>query len=495
MSTMEAGLPQGTAPPRNVVAIHPHLRVPTTGVERRRNPLRLALMSLDLVTIAITLSLATVAFVGLSGPPASTRGSTYFLISLVSMPGWSIAFTQQRLYSSRYLGRAVDELRRLFLGVVLGVAYMAVASVVLKTEVDRAWFVIAGAGVMVTVGIERAVVRRAFRRWRASGRMQRKVVIVGHNAESEEIANLLGEQPQLGYSVVGLVQSSAVPHDEDDLADVVEATIDLVHAEGASSVIIAASAIDVGTSNRLTRELADHGIHVEMSSTLLDIAVNRITVHALGRFPVMHIQPVQRDGWRSHAKRVFDVVLAAAMLVVTVPLVAIAAIAIKLTSRGPVFFSQTRVGKYGQTFTLYKLRTMVNDAEAQRAGLQALSEADGPLFKMKADPRITSVGRILRSLSIDELPQLWNVLKGEMALVGPRPALPEEVEGWPTNAYQRLRVLPGVTGMWQVSGRSSTRFDEYVRLDLYYVDNWSLVTDVAIILRTVPSVFSRRGSW
>jgi exopolysaccharide biosynthesis polyprenyl glycosylphosphotransferase len=493
MSTMEARLSEGAPLPHNVVPIHSQLRVPA--VERRRNPLRIGLMSLDLVTIALTITVVTIAFVGLSSPPASTRGSTYFWIALVSMPAWTIAFTQQRLYSARYLSRAVDELRRLILGIVLGVAYMAVASVVLKTDVERAWFVAVGAGVLLTVGIERASVRRAFRNWRASGRMQRKVVIVGHNAESDEIASLLEDQPQLGYRVVGLVQSSPVGPADEELADVVEATIELVRAEDASCVIIAASAIDVGTSNRLTRALADHGIHVEMSSTLLDIAVNRITVHALGRFPVMHIQPTQRDGWRSHAKRVFDVCLASVLLVLSAPFFAVSAIAIKLTSRGPVFFSQTRVGRYGQTFTLYKLRTMVRDAEAQRAELEALSEADGPLFKLRRDPRATRVGRVLRSLSIDELPQLWNVLRGEMALVGPRPALPGEVEGWPTNAYQRLRVLPGVTGMWQVSGRSSTRFDEYVRLDLYYVDNWSLVTDVTITLRTVPSVFARRGSW
>jgi len=172
----------------------------------------------------------------------------------------------------------------------------------------------------------------------------------------------------------------------------------------------------------------------------------------------------------------------------------VAAIAIKLDSRGPVLFKQSRVGRDSEPFAILKLRSMVQDAEAQLIDLAHANEADGPLFKIKDDPRITRVGRLIRRTSIDEIPQLWNVLKGEMSLVGPRPALRHETEAWDPLLTQRLRVKPGLTGMWQVNGRSESSFEDYTRLDLYYVDNWSLLTDIAILAKTVPVVMTSRGA-
>jgi lipopolysaccharide/colanic/teichoic acid biosynthesis glycosyltransferase len=176
------------------------------------------------------------------------------------------------------------------------------------------------------------------------------------------------------------------------------------------------------------------------------------------------------------------------------PILIAAAIAIKLESKGGVFFAQERVGRDGKQFRMIKLRTMVADAEERKAELDALNEADGPMFKIANDPRITRVGALLRKLSIDEIPQFINVLHGEMSLVGPRPALQSEVEQWTVEVHERLRVLPGITGMWQVSGRSDTTFDEYKRLDLYYVDNWSLAHDLRIVGKTFGVVLARRGA-
>jgi exopolysaccharide biosynthesis polyprenyl glycosylphosphotransferase len=259
--------------------------------------------------------------------------------------------------------------------------------------------------------------------------------------------------------------------------------------------VIAATAMDLGTSNRLIRELTDNGIHVELSSTLRDIAADRLTVRPLGRFPVVYVEPVQRHGWRAAAKRTFDIAFSCVAGLIVVPVVGICAIAIKLTSRGPVFFRQERVGRAGKRFAVLKLRTMVVGAEAMMGQLRDLNEADGPLFKMRRDPRVTKVGRFLRRTSLDELPQFWNVLRGEMSLVGPRPAIPAEIEGWGPELHQRLRVKPGITGMWQVSGRSSASFEDYARLDLYYVDNWSLVSDLTLLMKTVPSVLFSRGAY
>ena len=176
------------------------------------------------------------------------------------------------------------------------------------------------------------------------------------------------------------------------------------------------------------------------------------------------------------------------------PVLAVAAFAVKVDSRGKTIFRQTRVGRDSRPFAVLKLRTMVMGAEAMRAGLLAENEADGPLFKMEQDPRVTRVGRFLRRTSIDEIPQLWNVLRGSMSLVGPRPALPHETEEWDSLLTQRLRVKPGITGMWQVNGRSQSSFADYTRLDLYYVDNWSLTSDLAILVKTIPVVLSRKGA-
>jgi exopolysaccharide biosynthesis polyprenyl glycosylphosphotransferase len=274
----------------------------------------------------------------------------------------------------------------------------------------------------------------------------------------------------------------------------VERTLDIVRQAQASGVVIAASALDLASTNRLVRELTEAGVHVELSSSLRDIASNRLIMRPLGRFPVVYVEPVRRSGWRSHAKRCFDLAMATVALVLMAPVLFLCALAIKLDSAGPVVFKQERVGRHGRRFRVYKLRTMVVDAEAQLANIAHLNEADGPLFKVRNDPRITRVGRFLRKTSLDELPQLVNVLRNEMSMVGPRPALPREVLEWDEELRNRLRVRPGITGMWQVNGRSDTTFEDYQRLDLYYVDNWSLVTDLLIVLKTVPAVLFSRGA-
>jgi lipopolysaccharide/colanic/teichoic acid biosynthesis glycosyltransferase len=192
---------------------------------------------------------------------------------------------------------------------------------------------------------------------------------------------------------------------------------------------------------------------------------------------------------------VFDFVVATVVLLFLSPVIAVAAFTVKCTSPGPVIFRQKRVGRMGEPFDVLKLRTMVADAEQRLDEVRDLNEASGPIFKVRNDPRITRVGKVLRKCSLDELPQLWNVIRGEMSLVGPRPALPSEMALWTADLQERLRVRPGITGMWQVSGRTDTTGGDYVRLDLYYVDNWSLVIDMIILLKTVPAVISGRGAY
>lgn len=198
--------------------------------------------------------------------------------------------------------------------------------------------------------------------------------------------------------------------------------------------------------------------------------------------------------WHYITKRAIDLILGTVLLVAAVPVLVVAAVLIKFDSPGPVLFTQVRAGRHRRSFSMLKLRTMVENAEEELESVRHLNEADGPLFKISDDPRVTRVGRILRATSIDELPQLWNVVRGQMSLVGPRPALPHEVDDWPRYVHRRLEVRPGVTGLWQISGRSELSFDDYVTYDLVYVESWTPARDLAILARTIPVVVNRRGA-
>jgi exopolysaccharide biosynthesis polyprenyl glycosylphosphotransferase len=410
----------------------------------------------------------------------------YVLLFVLSPLVFLGAMVAQRLYSARCVARRPDELRRLGAAVAVGGLGLACVSFMLDAEISRGWVVLLTACSMVLLSLEREVARRVFNRMRENGRFVRPVLIVGANAEAKEIGKMFARSPELGYRTIGYLATPDVRVD-----DITAAMRD----GGATGVVIAASAADLTTTGRLVRALTDVGVHVEVSSPLRDIASQRLLLRNVGRFPMTYVEPVHRSGWRQVAKRSFDVAIAGTALVLLSPVLAVVAAAVRLDSRGPALFRQERVGKDGERFDVVKFRTMVVDAEERLQALIDANEADGPLFKMRNDPRITRIGGFLRRSSLDELPQLWNVLRGDMSLVGPRPALPSEVDQWPTNLHQRLRVKPGITGMWQVHGRSSASFDEYERLDLYYVDNWSLVADLAILCKTVPAVVSSRGAY
>jgi exopolysaccharide biosynthesis polyprenyl glycosylphosphotransferase len=454
---------------------------------------KLILGAADLLAVVTAMYLAyRIGRVG-SLPSPVTAGD-YVMLTLVTLPAWSVLFARYGLYASRRITGRLREFSAVFHAVFAASAIVAVAAYSVKLDVARRWVLFTFLFALVAVYLEREVARRVFARLRRAGRHMRRVIIVGANDEGRSIAEMCEQDPSVGYKVLGFVDDHASSNGINVLGRT-DQLFDVIENSGASGVIIATTALDVDTSNRVARELSEGGVHVELSSSLRDIASARLLVRPIGRFPVVYLEPVRRDGWRSGAKRAFDVVIAGGGLVLLAPLLALIALAIKIDSRGPVLFSQVRIGRDGKPFTIRKFRTMVVDAEAQLADLRALNEADGPMFKMRDDPRVTRVGKLLRSISFDELPQLWNVLRNEMTMVGPRPALPAEVLSWDPKIRQRLRVKPGLTGMWQVNGRSDTSFEDYVRLDLYYVDNWSLVTDLAIILRTIPTMLRRDGAY
>ncbi len=449
---------------------------------RRSLRAKVQLFALDLVAVISGIAIATVV---------SKPNHDHPVAALVMAVAFGFWLVRARLYTARFITRRSDEIRRIVDAGILAAATVGVVAYSFKLQPGRAWLALACFISVVALVAERDVVRRRFAAQRRAGNIERRVILVGDNDESRMLQKMFDEEQELGYLVVASLDPVVVAA-EGDLTTSVLAT---ARSQEATGAVICASAIDTQANNRLIRDLIEAGIHVELSSTLADIEPSRLTVRPLGRFPVVYVEPVVRHGWRAAAKRSFDLGLSFAGLLVASPLLLGIAITIRRGSPGPILFRQSRIGRNGVSFDVLKFRTMVVDAEEQLDDLLDDNEGAGPLFKMKDDPRVTKLGKTLRKLSLDELPQLWNVVRGEMSLVGPRPALAAEMAGWDSELYGRLRVKPGITGMWQVSGRSEASFEEYTRLDLYYVDNWSLIVDLGILLRTIPAVLNNNGAY
>jgi exopolysaccharide biosynthesis polyprenyl glycosylphosphotransferase len=271
---------------------------------------------------------------------------------------------------------------------------------------------------------------------------------------------------------------------------------DAVARLGVDTVAVTASrGLTSGVLKRLGWDLEGAGVDLVVAPALTDIAGPRVHVRPVSGLQLLYVEQPEFTGPTWAMKEAFDRTVAALALAVLSPLLALIAVAVRLSSPGPVVFRQVRVGRDGKTFTVYKFRTMVVDAEKHLEALWELSEGNGVLFKLRDDPRVTGVGRLLRRLSLDELPQLWNVLVGNMSLVGPRPALPTEAERYGRSTARRLLVKPGITGLWQVSGRSDLSWEDSVRLDLYYVENWSFAGDIQILWKTVSAVVRAHGAY
>ncbi len=494
---MQAGnTTKSASAPVQVVAAPGGTKPPAITSPRAAWRPKFLLITADAMALLLTALVSTLLFKWWD-PRADQTSLQLWWATVATLPIWLALFGNQRLYNTRFIGRRIDEFRRIVNASILGTLAVSLVANLGNVLLRRSSLFILAATSVVVVSTEREVARHIFLKLRLEGRMVRYVIIAGANPEGRDIAAMLQAEPWLGYKVLGFVDDNAPPRDPVPGVPLLGGVGDIggiLREYPNASVIVASSSVESAVTNRLARDLLDQGVHVELSSTLRDISSQRLTVRPLGRFPVVYVEPITRGGWRAVAKRAFDIGGASIGLVLTAPLALLAAIAIKLDTRGPVLFRQTRVGQDSDPFAVLKFRTMVIDAEDQLAGLLTQNEADGPLFKMADDPRITRAGRFLRKASVDELPQLWNVLRGDMSLVGPRPALPHETEEWDALLAQRLRVKPGITGMWQVSGRSDTSFEDYTRLDLYYVDNWSIATDLAILAKTIPVVLMRKGA-
>jgi exopolysaccharide biosynthesis polyprenyl glycosylphosphotransferase len=425
--------------------------------------------------------------------------ATYSSISLALALIWMLSLHIHQTRSEKVIGGGADEYKAVAVSTFRVFALVAIVAYILRADVARGYVAVALPLGVVSLLVSRWVARKWLIRSRKRGRCMSSVVLVGDALHVVPHLLTLTRSPATGFKVVGV----CVPDDEkprvEGLAPFLgrpeeAAAVALRH--GVDGVIVSSTA---HAGPELVKQIAwaieGADIDLLVASALTDVAGPRIHARPVDGLPLIHVEEPRFEGGIRWAKNLMDRGIALVGLTLLAPVFAVIAILIKRSSPGPVLFPQTRVGLRGETFTMYKFRSMVQDADARVAEYSKLDEGNGVLFKMRHDPRVTRVGAVLRRWSIDELPQLINVLNGSMALVGPRPPLPREVEKYAKHVHRRLLVKPGITGLWQVSGRSDLEWDESVRLDLSYVENWTLMGDLRILWRTARAVAAGSGAY
>jgi exopolysaccharide biosynthesis polyprenyl glycosylphosphotransferase len=414
--------------------------------------------------------------------------------------GWVLALGAVGAYQPDVFGAGADEFKRVAHATLLIAAIVGITCYLAKFQLSRGFFVLLFCVGLPSILLGRLVLRSAVHKARTRGNLMQSVLLTGSPEHVDEIARVLSRETWLGYRIAGVLTN------DDSLAELTPGGLAVTGHSSNVRAMVADLRPDVvffadsslGCSAAMRDVVWDlEGAHTQVvvAPSVADISGERVRVRPVGGLPLIHIEKpraVQASRW---AKRTFDIVGSLALLVAFAPLLAYSALRIWAHDRGPVLFSHTRIGKDGAEFACLKFRTMVTDAESLLADLRLEQGADALLFKMKDDPRITVPGRWLRRFSFDELPQLVNVLRGDMSLVGPRPQVADEVAQYRGGMARRLLVRPGMTGLWQVSGRSDLSADEAMRLDIFYVDNWSMVQDLAILGRTFGAVLGSRGAY
>ncbi|MGH2790749.1 MAG: sugar transferase [Actinomycetota bacterium] len=461
---------------------------------------RIALRVLiDALAVMVALFGASIVrFEILDSSPALQNGWTYAGLTLVSTPVWLTLFWIYGLYEPRQVLSPVNEFKQVFHGVVAGTVLLLITDSFLNMNLARGWALLAMVSGFVFVGGERLAVRKTLHFLRRRGGDATRTLVLGANHEGRTVARTLEREGWLGYEIVGFLDDDRPVGDQiGDGRTVVGSIGDVkrvISELRVNLILIAATAFETPKLNKVFWELQDCDVDMQITSGTVDLIASRMTVQSVAGVPLLYVRRTGISRLQQIMKRTLDIVGSLGLIVVLSPLLAGIAIWIRRDSKGPAIFKQVRSGRGGKTFVCWKFRTMVMDAESKLGELEHLSEGPGLLFKLKEDPRVTTVGRWLRRYSLDELAQLINVLRGEMSLVGPRPALPSEVEQYDDWVRNRLRVKPGMTGLWQVSGRTETSFADYVRYDLFYIQNWSLSLDLWILWRTFRAVLSAEGA-
>jgi exopolysaccharide biosynthesis polyprenyl glycosylphosphotransferase len=449
-----------------------------------------SLVTLDLAAAAIA-GLAVVA-VRYQGGAAALGGIDYRLLAVGFAPVWVVTLALTGAYDRRVLGAGTEEFRRVLGGAVRALAGLAIVLVAAKADVARSVVAVGLPSVTASTLAGRWAARGVLGRLRAQGRCVRRVILVGSAAECDQLLQSLSREKAPELLVLGVCTDDGASEDVPVVGGLGDAAV-AAASLGADTVAVAGTAgLGEQGLRRLAWSLERRGVDLLVAPGLTFVAVPRIVVRPVDGTPLLHVSEPRLSGPQQLLKACVDRSLALLALVLLSPVLVLLGLVVRATSPGPMLFRQDRVGRDGRVFRIWKLRTMVDGAGS--IVVQG-NDADGLLFKLREDPRVTPVGRFLRRWSLDELPQLLNVVGGSMALVGPRPPLPSEVAEYGDEVRRRLLVRPGLTGLWQVSGRSDLPWEEAVRLDLQYVENWSLSLDLTIMLRTLSAVLRRQGAY
>lgn len=429
----------------------------------------------------------------------------YSLASATLIIAWLIALSVFRTRSRRVIGSGYDEYQRVISATLGMFGAIAIIALVADQKIARGFLAIALPAGLAGLLLTRWAWRKVVARKRDRGEFQTSVLVVGGAQAVRHMARTFSRKDGEGYRVVGVCvpRYSGAPGEVIDVDgrritiygdehSVVEA---LKLSQADTVVVTATETLGSEGLHDLVWQLEPLDTDLVVATGVVDVAAPRIEMRPVAGLPLIHVEKPSYHGAKRSGKRIFDLVFAGAALVVLAPVFAVIALLIKLEDRGPVFYKAERIGLDGTPFGMVKFRSMVTDADKLVDTLLKQNEGAGPLFKMKDDPRVTRIGKVMRRFSIDELPQFLNVVRGEMSVVGPRPPLRREVEAYDGRVKRRLLVRPGVTGLWQVSGRSDLSWDESVRLDLSYVENWSMVSDVLIIGKTVKAVLASDGAY
>jgi exopolysaccharide biosynthesis polyprenyl glycosylphosphotransferase len=419
------------------------------------------------------------------------------VVALAATLLWPFLFEILGLYRSQRRESLSHVLAQIALAALVSTAALTALAHLVTAPVAPVFPALVSAAQLVTLGSLRIAIFTGLRLARRHGRNYRNVLIVGSGPRARQARAMIERHPEWGLRLLGFADDRDTPVDPAlDGVKVYKLSElpQLVGEEVIDEVLIACPRSMLASLDPVVRVCAAVGVPLTLVSDLFGDILPRPQTSRFGDLPTLSFAVVDHSHVMLWLKRGLDIVVSSSVLLLTAPLLVGAAVVIKATSPGPVLFEQMRCGLHGRRFRMLKLRTMHQGAEAQRKDLEHLNEATGPVFKIRHDPRITPVGRILRRWSLDELPQLWNVLRGDMSLVGPRPPLPAEVAQYETFQRRRLSMRPGLTCLWQVNGRSEIGFDEWVEMDLQYIDAWSLSQDLKILVRTVPAVFRGTGA-
>lgn len=430
----------------------------------------------------------------------------YWLVTAVTIVLWWIILDASGSRDDRLLGSGPEEYKRIISATLWLFGVIAIFSYVFQVETARGYVAIALPLGLFSILVGRWTLRAALVARRRHGYGLQTVLLIGGPDDTAHLHRQLSTHVEAGYQPVavylpGYPSVNSVKSSQGNLPvigyhpDLNPLLTAIDNSDVSTVAITTGAAFDPFTLRQLGWHLAARNIGMIMVPALTDVAGPRIHTQPVGGLPLIHVTTPKLEGAKRLVKRSFDILASSVLLLLLLAPMLLTALLIRLDSPGPTVFRQERIGRAGTRFEMFKFRSMVIDADVQLESLRQQNEASGLLFKMSHDPRITRFGRFIRRYSIDELPQLINVLRGDMSLVGPRPPLPSEVAGYDDFVHRRLLVKPGITGLWQVSGRSDLSWEDSVRLDLYYVENWSLIQDLVILLRTMRAVLTKSGAY